>query len=47
MKLQAVAVCSNCGRKHYTSGKRVERRCKCGYWISAVDYTELAYKKVE
>ncbi len=42
-KLKGLAVCPNCSKKHYTNGKRVERECKCSYWISHQDYKEVAY----
>ena len=42
-KLKGIAICSNCNKKHHTIGKRVNRRCKCGYYISHVDFKELVY----
>jgi hypothetical protein len=43
-KLRGKAICPNCQKKHFTTGKRVERRYTCLYWISAVDYKTSVYK---
>jgi hypothetical protein len=41
--LKGIAICSNCNKKHYTVGKKINRKCQCGYYISAIDFKELCY----